>query len=97
MNLNLLIAAITRDVRALQTWSSLPDPSRPPSAAGQPRTHTRTGTRDVNTAEPVETRECPSQSSHPPFVNFVLCFPRVAHGNRTQPNVAKQTGGDKWR
>ena len=30
------------------------------------------------------------QSSHPPFVNSALCFPRVAHGDRTQPNVAKR-------
>ena len=59
------IAAITRDVRALQTWPSLPDPSRPLPAACQPRTHTRTGTRDVNTAEPAESvrRSAVGQSS----------------------------------
>ena len=28
--------------------------------------------------------------SYPPFVNSALCFPRVARGNRTQPNVAKR-------
>ena len=48
------MAAIIRDVKAIQTWPPLPDPSRPPPVAGQPRTHTRTGTRDINTTEPAE-------------------------------------------
>ena len=58
------MAAIIRDVRALQPWPPLPDVSQPPLAAGQPGTRTRTATRDINTTESAESVRRSAVSQH---------------------------------